>query len=55
MYALNALGDEEGVVRVGEQLMKVAAGDPGRCPRISIQTTIWHSEPARRACKPGCE
>jgi tetratricopeptide (TPR) repeat protein len=30
MVALNALGDEEGVVRTGKELMKLAGGRPGR-------------------------
>jgi len=30
MSALNGLGDEEGVVRVGEEMMKAAGGRPGR-------------------------
>ena len=32
MFALNGLGDEEGLVRVGEQMMKLAGGRPGRAP-----------------------
>jgi tetratricopeptide (TPR) repeat protein len=34
MYALYGLGDEEGTVRVGEQMMKVAGGRPGRAPEF---------------------
>jgi hypothetical protein len=30
MFALAGLGDEEGLVRVGEQMMKIAGGRPGR-------------------------
>jgi tetratricopeptide (TPR) repeat protein len=30
MYALAGLGDEEGMLRVGEQMMKAAGGRPGR-------------------------
>ena len=33
MFALAGLGDEEGVVRVGEQMMKPPAGGPGGRPR----------------------
>jgi tetratricopeptide (TPR) repeat protein len=32
MFALNALGDEEGVVRVGEQMIKAAGRRPGPAP-----------------------
>ncbi len=32
MYALSALGDEEGVVHVAEQMMTVAGGRPGKAP-----------------------
>jgi tetratricopeptide (TPR) repeat protein len=32
MFALVSLGDEEGVVRVGLQMMKTAGGRPGRAP-----------------------
>jgi tetratricopeptide (TPR) repeat protein len=32
MYALSGVGDEEGVIRVGEEMMKAAGGRPGRAP-----------------------
>src|ERR1700686_3891508 len=44
MFALLALGDEEGVVRVGEQMMKTAGGRPGRAPENLFQNydqTVW--------------
>jgi tetratricopeptide (TPR) repeat protein len=37
MYALAGLGDEEGVVRTGEQMMKVAGGRPGRSPESNYE------------------
>ena len=37
MYALNALGDEEGTVRVGEQMLKAAGGRPGRASEEMYQ------------------
>jgi len=51
MYALFGLGDEEGVVRVGAQLMKVAGGRPGRVPEGYYQNydqALWNL-PAQRA------
>jgi tetratricopeptide (TPR) repeat protein len=51
MYALNGLGDEEGLVRVSEQLMKAAGGRPGRAPEHEYQNydrTVWDL-PAERA------
>jgi tetratricopeptide (TPR) repeat protein len=51
MYALNGLGDEEGVVRVNEQLMKAAGGRPGRAPEHEYQNfdqVVWDL-PAERA------
>jgi tetratricopeptide (TPR) repeat protein len=51
MYALFGLGDEEGVVRVGTQLIKVAGGRPGRVPEIYYQNydqALWNL-PAERA------
>lgn len=51
MYALNGLGDEEGLVRVNEQLMKAAGGRPGRAPEQEYQNydrTVWDL-PAERA------
>ncbi len=51
MYALNGLGDEEGLVRVNEQLMKAAGGRPGRAPEHEYQNydrTVWDL-PAERA------
>jgi tetratricopeptide (TPR) repeat protein len=44
MYALNGLGDEEGLVRVSEQMMKAAGGRPGRAPEHEYQNydrTVW--------------
>jgi tetratricopeptide (TPR) repeat protein len=37
MYALNGLGDEEGTVRVGEQMRKAADGRPGRASEEMYQ------------------
>jgi tetratricopeptide (TPR) repeat protein len=37
MNALEWLGDEEGLVRVGEQMLKVAGGRPGRAPEEDYQ------------------
>jgi tetratricopeptide (TPR) repeat protein len=45
MYALFGLGDEEGVVRVGTRLMKVAGGRPGRVPEMYYQNydqAVWN-------------
>jgi tetratricopeptide (TPR) repeat protein len=44
MSTLGSLGDEEGVVRVGEQMMKAAGGRPGRAPGYMYQTydqMVW--------------
>jgi tetratricopeptide (TPR) repeat protein len=44
MYALYGLGDEEGTVRVGEQMMKVAGGRPGRAPEFNYSNydgVVW--------------
>ena len=44
MFALSGLGDEEGVVRVGEQMMKAAGGRPGRAPENTYQNydqQVW--------------
>jgi tetratricopeptide (TPR) repeat protein len=44
MYALNGLGDEEGVVRVGEQMVKAAGGRPGRAPEeeyANYDEMVW--------------
>jgi tetratricopeptide (TPR) repeat protein len=44
MYALAGLGDEEGVVRVGQQMMKTAGGRPGRAPENVYQNydqMVW--------------
>ena len=50
MYALIGLGDEEGAVRVGEQMMKAAGGRPGRAPENQYQNYDQHGlGPARRA------
>ncbi len=51
MYALNGLGDEEGLVRVSEQLVQAAGGRPGRAPEHEYQNydrTVWDL-PAERA------
>jgi tetratricopeptide (TPR) repeat protein len=51
MAALAALGDEEGVVRVGHQIMKAAGGRPGRMPENMYQNydqQVWDL-PAERA------
>jgi len=37
MYALGGLGDEEGLVRVGAQMIKAAGGRPGRASEIHYQ------------------
>jgi tetratricopeptide (TPR) repeat protein len=50
MYALNGLGEEEGVVRVGEQFMKAAGGRPGRAPENLYQNydqVVWNLPAAR--------
>jgi tetratricopeptide (TPR) repeat protein len=44
MYALGGLGDEEGEVRVGEQMKKAAGGRPGRAPENLYQNydqVVW--------------
>lgn len=41
MYALGSLGDEEGVVRVGEQMKQAAGGRPGRAPEYMYQNYDW--------------
>jgi len=44
MYALGGLGDDEGVVREGEQLMEIAGGRPGRAPEDAYQNydeEVW--------------
>src|SRR5450631_753539 len=44
MASLNGLGDEEGAVRTGEQLMKAAGGRPGRAPEAMYQNydgALW--------------
>jgi tetratricopeptide (TPR) repeat protein len=50
MYALAGLGDEEGSVRVGEQMVKAAGGRPGRAPEDLYQNydlTLWDLPAAR--------
>ena len=37
MYSLANLGDEEGLVRVGEQMMNLAGGRPGPVPELMYQ------------------
>jgi tetratricopeptide (TPR) repeat protein len=44
MSALNGLGDEEGAVRVGEELIKAAGGRPGRAPEYMYENydqIVW--------------
>jgi len=51
MSSLQGLGDEEGVVRVGEELMKAAGGRPGRAPQemyANYDGAVWDL-PAQRA------
>ena len=51
MFALAGRGDEEGVVRTGEQLMKAAGGRPGRAPEVyygNYDQMVWDL-PASRA------
>ncbi len=51
MYALAGLGDEEGMIRVGKQMMKVAGGRPARAPEEMYQNydaVVWDL-PAERA------
>jgi hypothetical protein len=50
MLALGGLGDEEGAVRTGEQLMKVAGGRPGRAPEFNYANydgLVWDLKAAR--------
>jgi tetratricopeptide (TPR) repeat protein len=45
MYALGGLGDEESIVRLGEQMIKLAGGRPGRAPEFSYQNydlQVWN-------------
>jgi tetratricopeptide (TPR) repeat protein len=51
MFALGGLGDEEGVVRVAERMIKAAGGRPGRAPEEMYENydqTVWDL-PAERA------
>jgi tetratricopeptide (TPR) repeat protein len=51
MFALGGIGDEEGMVRVGEQMKKAAGGRPGRAPEADYQNydnEVWDL-PAERA------
>ena len=44
MFALDGLGDEEGVMRVGEQMKAAAGGRPGRSPEENYQNydqKVW--------------
>jgi tetratricopeptide (TPR) repeat protein len=44
MYALGGLGDEEGIVQVGRQMIKAAGGRPGRAPENLYQNydqMVW--------------
>jgi tetratricopeptide (TPR) repeat protein len=50
MFALAGLGDEEGVVQVGEQMVKAAGGRPGRAPENMYQNydqLVWDLPAAR--------
>jgi hypothetical protein len=50
MNALSGLGDEEGVVREGEQMMKAAGGRPGRVPEEMYQnydSVVWDLQAER--------
>lgn len=50
MYALNGLGDEEEMVRVGEQMMKFAGGRPGRAPGVmyvNYDQEVWDLQAER--------
>jgi tetratricopeptide (TPR) repeat protein len=51
MFALAGVGDEEGVVQVGEEMIKAAGGRPGRAPETFYQNydlMVWDL-PAVRA------
>lgn len=52
MQVLCSLGDEEGVVAVGEGLLKSAGGGPGAATRTSISIGTSSSGTCRR-CAPG--
>ena len=44
MYGLAGIGDEEGVARVGQQMLKAAGGRPGRAPEYEYQnydSIVW--------------
>jgi tetratricopeptide (TPR) repeat protein len=44
MYSLTVLGEEEGTVQMGEQMMRAAGGRPGRAPEVDYQrydAAIW--------------
>jgi tetratricopeptide (TPR) repeat protein len=44
MYGLAGIGDEEGVVHVGRQMIKAAGGRPGRAPEYQYQnydSIVW--------------
>jgi tetratricopeptide (TPR) repeat protein len=44
MFALNGMGDQEGVVRVGEQMKDAAGGRPGRAPEETYENydqIVW--------------
>jgi tetratricopeptide (TPR) repeat protein len=50
MFALNSLGDEDGVVRVGEQMMKAAGRRPGPVPEdqyANYDLALWNLPAAR--------
>jgi tetratricopeptide (TPR) repeat protein len=51
MYGLAGIGDEEGVVRLGQQMLKAAGGRPGMAPEYQYQnydSIVWDL-PAVRA------
>lgn len=50
MFALNGLGDEEGELEAGQQMMKAAGGRPGRAPENPYQNydvAVWDLQTAR--------
>jgi tetratricopeptide (TPR) repeat protein len=50
MYALASLGDEEGAVRVGEQMIEAAGGRSGRAPKnlyTNYDLMVWDLPDAR--------
>jgi len=50
IFALQALGDEEGAIREAEQMIKLAGGRPGRAPEYEYaiyDTMVWDLPAAR--------